>query len=460
AHTEVGDVVAHYSLANGSATLQDFSANILGGKLTAHGTMTNLSGDSHSKVNAALHGASLAELRRTYAPAASTHGDAVTGAVSAEANATWGKTLNDLVAHADATINGQVTGSPSSEQTTPHAISAGAMTEGNTVPISGAIHASYLAKNQQLALDKSYIRTSQTNLTMNGIVSNRSSLAVQIQANDLREVESISNLFRTPTAGQPLPSLGLAGTAAFLGVVQGSTTAPRVSGQFSAADLHVNGTAWKSLRTNILLDSSHASLQHAELDPASRGRLTFNASAGLSNWSVSKTSPLQLDLNASQLDISDLLKLASQQVPVTGTLNASLNLRGNELNPIGNGNVTLTGLTAYGEPVHSAKVLFSGNNDEAHADLTLDGAAGSLQGKVSVRPKQKTYVAELTSSGIHLDKLQTVKAKTLDASGVVAINAHGEGAFDNPQLDATVQIPQLLIQKQTVTDVKLQMNLA
>ncbi len=459
AQTDVREIVAHYSLTNGDATLHDFAADILGGKLTAHGTMTNLSGDSHSKVDAALHSVSLAELRRTFAPAGAARGVAVAGAVNAEATANWGKTMKDLVAHADATINGRVTGSPNAALTNGHAISASTHSTANTVPISGAIHATYLGKNQQLALKKSYIRTPHTNVSMNGTVSDRSSLAFQIQANDLREVEAIADIFRTPTPGQPLQGLGLAGIASFRGVVQGSTTAPHLSGQFSAADFHLNGTVWKSLRTDIELDSSHASLKHAELDPGSRGRLTFNASAGLSKWSVTKTSPLELDLKASQLDISDLLKLASQQIPVTGTLNASVNLRGSASNPTGNGDVSLTGLTAYGEPINSAKVIFSGSNNEAHADVAVDATAGSLQGKVSVHPQEKTYVAELTSSGIHLDKLQTVKAKNLDAAGVVAINAHGAGAFDNPQLDASVKIPELLIQKQTVTGLQVQMNL-
>ncbi len=45
-------------------------------------------------------------------------------------------------------------------------------------------------------------------------------------------------------------------------------------------------------------------------------------------------------------------------------------------------------------------------------------------------------------------------------TGVVSIQAKGAGTFDNPQLDATLQIPQIDIQNQKIADVNLQMNVA
>ena len=67
--------------------------------------------------------------------------------------------------------------------------------------INSAIHATYTGKNQQLALEQSYLRTPQTNLTMNGTISKRSSLALHLEANDLREVSTIAGLFSTAGFG-------------------------------------------------------------------------------------------------------------------------------------------------------------------------------------------------------------------------------------------------------------------
>ena len=458
---EISNLAAHYSLANGDATLRDFRAGLLGGEITAQGTMKNLGTDrAHSNLSAAIHNISLAQAKRLAGNSASTGPVAVTGTLNGTATASWGKTLNDLIAHADATINADV-----SNTQQPHLVNASAppptTPNPNAVPVNGALHATYNGANQQLAVERSYFRTPQTNIDLNGTVSKSSSLTIQLKANDLRELETIADLFRTPTPGQPAPQpLGLAGTATFNGIVRGSTSAPHLTGQLIAHDLQVHGSTWKLIRANLDASPSQVALQNAELDPAAQGRITLNASAQLRKWSFSKSSPIQVQLNASQLDLSELAKLAGQQAPVTGTLAANVSMHGSILNPIGNGNVTLTKAAAYGEPLNTAKITFNGSGDEAHANLSIAAPAGSIDGKVTVSPNRKTYSAELTSSGIHLDKLQQLQANSAKPTGVVSINAKGQGTFDNPQLDATIQIPTLAVQKQTITDIRLHANVA
>ncbi len=202
------------------------------------------------------------------------------------------------------------------------------------------------------------------------------------------------------------------------------------------------------------------SLQHADLEPASKGRITFDAITGLDKWSFKNSSPLQIQLNASQINIADLTKLAGQQIPVTGTLNANVSLHGSVLNPIGSGKVTLTKVTAYEEPVTSLQLVASGSGDEAHGDLSIQLPAGSVQSKFSVRPKDKTYKAQLISDGVDLNKLHAVKAKSIDVTGVIKLNADGQGTFDNPQVRATLQAASLVIHGQPVSGLNLEMNVA
>jgi translocation and assembly module TamB len=456
--TQVTNLTAHYSLQNGNANLKDFSLNLLGGKLTGAGTMSNVAGDSHSKVNATLRGVSLAELKRLAGTSASINNIGVTGSLNAELAAAWGKNLKDIVAHADVAINGNVQGRVQSTSGATMVKTNNSAAASVGIPIEGSIHGSYTATNKQIALSKSYLRTPQTNLTMDGVVSNQSSLNLRFQADDLRELESVADLFRTPSPGQSLQSLGLAGTASFQGTIRGSTASPNITGQLLASNLHVNGSEWKVLRTSVELNSSLVSLQHGDLEPASRGHITFSASSALTKWSFTNTSPVQVNLDASQLNIADLAKLAGQQMPITGTLTANIKIYGTELNPVGNGSITVASLVAYGQPVNSAKVVFSGTGDEAHADLTMQLPGGNIQSNVSVRPKEKTYTAKLTAAGIRLDKLQALKACNIDATGEVSLNASGQGSFDNPQLDATLTIPQLVVQKQTITGLNLRMN--
>jgi translocation and assembly module TamB len=448
----VNDIAAHYTLKNGDAMLRDFRASLLGGTITAQGTMRNIGGNSRSEATASVRGISLVEARKMLGASASPGNVSLTGQLNADARGTWGKTFDDLVAKADTTITGHA-----AEKQALAAAQAGAP---GAIPVESSIHATYSGQNKQLALAESYLRTPQTNLTMNGVISKRSSLALHLQANDLREIVSIENMFRTPAPdGAPQP-LELAGLATFRGNVQGSISAPHLAGQLTASNLHVNGTDWKVFRSDVEVSPSMASLQHADLEPETHGRITFNASTGLANWSFTNDSPIQVELNASQMDVGELVKFTGQEIPITGTLNTHASLHGTVLNPEGSCIVGLTKVVAYDEPVDSVNVDFNGSGGEAHANLSIQLPSGSLHGKVSARPNEKTYTAQFTSDGIRLDQVQNLKTRNVDVTGIVSLNAEGKGTFDNPQLNATIQIPSLVVEKQTIEKINLQLNMA
>ncbi|WP_263360156.1 translocation/assembly module TamB domain-containing protein [Acidicapsa ligni] len=451
-HSRITNIDGHYSLHDGDVTLNNFRASLLGGQLEATGAMNGVGGDTHSKLNASLHGISLQELKRTFASSASTGNVALTGTLNAQASATWGKTLNNLVAQTDATIHGHLT------QTSGKGIKpAVSLTD---VSVESALHGHYTASSKQIQLTNSFVRTPQTNLTMNGLVSDRSNLDLRLQADDLRELETIADLFRATPPGQTLQPLGLAGTASFQGIVTGSTASPHLVGQLVGSNLHVRGTEWKLLRSAVDVSPSRVSLQHAELDPASRGRISFDVSTGLNQWSFTQESPIQIDLNATQLNIAELTELADQKIPVSGTVNVNIKLHGTELSPVGSGSISLAEVVAYGEAVRTIKLNFTGTGDEAHGDLAVQLPAGQVQGQFSVQPKQRAYTAKLTSTGLKLDALRTLKDKGVDLTGMLTLNASGQGTFDNPQLDATLQIPRLVIQNQTISALNLRVNVA
>ena len=194
-------------------------------------------------------------------------------------------------------------------------------------------------------------------INLNGTVSKNASLNVQVQSNDLREVETTASAF----GAMPQP-LGLEGSATFNGTVRGSTTDPQIAGQLSATSLKVKGTEWRTVRTTIDANPSQVALRNGELVPASnRGRMTFNLSVGLDRWTFRDTNPLQIDVNAAQLNVAELKNLVGIQTPVTGTLAANLSLNGSEMNPIGKGTITLTQATVSDEADPISVDRLSGN---------------------------------------------------------------------------------------------------
>ncbi|MCU1309021.1 MAG: hypothetical protein JWO20_146 [Candidatus Angelobacter sp.] len=444
-HGTISQIGAHYSLANRNVEVRDMRARVLGGEFTGSLMMRDITGASRSQMHAGVRGVSVAELK-TLMPSASLKQITLGGTVSAVADAKWGKTFDDLAAHTDATIQASV-GSAANASAKP-------------VPINGVIHADYAAAKKEIALANNYLRTQQTSVTLNGAVSNRTSLQVRVQSNDLHELESVAEIFQTPTPGQPSRPLGLYGTATFTAAVSGSTSAPHLTGQLSAANLRVRGSGIRSLRTNVEASPSALKLGNGELLPANRGKVSFNLSAGLHNWSFSNTSPVDVALNASQLDVAELAKAAGSQMPVSGTLSANVALRGSEMNPVGNGRVSLTQAKVDNEPIQSATLKFQGTGNEVHGDVALHIPAGAAQSVFTYFPKQQGYEVQLQANGIRLDRIQSLKARKIELAGVLNANASGRGTVSNPQLTAKLQIPKLQVQNQTINAITLQADVA
>ncbi|MGA2348824.1 MAG: translocation/assembly module TamB domain-containing protein [Terracidiphilus sp.] len=460
---QINDVAAHYDLANGDATLRDLRFKVLGGAVSARGTVTNLSRSPHSEMTAQARGISLAGVVRALGPTAQSSKVTVAGALNAEVKATWGRTFDDLVASTDATVSGQVqSGRSAAVQATVATLGrpVNAIAAPPSFSLAGAIHATYNGSNRQLALEQSYLKTPQTNLTMNGVVSKHSSVSLHLQANDLREVDALAEMFRTAAPGQAFEPLGLAGIATFQGNVKGSTTEPHLTGQLSATDLQYKGTGWKVFRAAVDASPSQLSVEHAELDPVSHGHITFSGGAGLTKWSFTGNSPLRVQLNASQVEIANIARLVGQQIPVTGTMSAAITMHGTELNPVGNGSITVVNLTAYDQPVQLAKLTFEGREGEVHGELAVELLSGRWRGNATVRPREKTYQGELDAIGVDLSKLQVVSARNLKIAGVANLHAKGQGSFDDPQMNATLAIPMLTVQGQNASGIKLQANVA
>jgi translocation and assembly module TamB len=458
-HGEVTNVVGHYSLANGNAFLRDLRANVLGGALSARGKMEAIGGNSHSSFQARLQNLGLANLRQAFASPGAAKDIELTGQANATATAEWGKSTDELVARAELSLDGQANRShPGSLQTVRVVNAGGSPGNGTVLPIHGEFHTIYSNNLHELTFNNSTLKSSQSSLSLNGTVSRNSSLAVNLQANDLSEIATFVNLFRAPAEnGSPLD---LTGRASFQGNVRGSTATPDLTGNLTAQNLEYDGSRWTSLQTGVELSPARASLQNLRLLAVDRGQIAGSASAGLEDWSFTQQSPIQLELNASELNLATLAKLSGQQLPLTGTLNASAHIHGQANNPTGNGTLSLSGASAYGEPVSSLKVDFNGSGNQVQATLAVQLPSGSIQGRVSAEPQARTFTARIDSSGIDLTKLQAITTRGINVTGVVAVQASGQGSFDNPSVDANLQIPKLSLGGQVFSAMDLRAHLA
>jgi translocation and assembly module TamB len=431
---KVRDIGAEYDLNGGDARVTGVRAKVLGGSLAATATIRDVTGSPRSNLSASLKNISAAEIQNLLGPEAKQQA-LMNGSINADAEANWGKTLDNLVAKANVNI----------------AANLRPARGGNSTPLNGVVHARYEAAQQTLAVQQSYIKTPRTTISLEGTVSNHSALQVRLDSNELHELEELANAFREPGAAP----FGLYGRASLTTTVSGSTSNPQIRGQLTSNDLRIRGTSWKLLRTQIAASPSGVHLDEGELVPASKGKITFQLGVDLKQWAFNDTNQFQARFVASDLKADELAKAAGMTTQVSGTLSADVEAHGTQIAPVGQGKIRLAHASVANEPIDEVNVGFQANGTTVKAQSQIKLAAGSVNADLQYEPKQKTYVASVSTDRIKLEQLETVKARNLQMVGVLRINATGRGTVDDPGLQAIIEVPQLNVRNLVINNLKL-----
>lgn len=436
--TVVRDLSARYALNHGNASIEDLHLRLLGGILKGRLTVRDLAGAQQGNLQASLQGVSLDQLQvlSHSQPLAQAR---LSGRVNVDAQARWAKNIKNLQAHADGAIQASLGRNPAT-------------------PLNGAFHADYAAATGEVALHQTYLRTPQTTIALQGRVSNHSQLQVNMVSADLHELELLAANF-SPTApgstNSSPESVGLYGSVRFNAAVSGSLNSPQIRGRLEATNLRVKGSAWKLLRTDLNANPSSLGLQNGELQSDKKGRFSFNVQAGLKRWSYEPSSPIAINLSGSQLSLEELEKFAGKSYPVSGTLALNVSVHGSQLNPVGQGNITLANAVVSNQPVQSVTLNFRGNGNSVNAMLAAHMTAGSAQANATIDPKTRAYQFQLHADNIRLELLNAIKERNMQIAGALNLDASGKGTIESPELDATLAIPQLQFHNQSIRGVTL-----
>ena len=447
--TAIRNLAAQFRLANGNLEAHGIAADIFGGHLTATATMLHMDTSPVAKIQAALQGISI-DAAKAAMPGSKLAQAPIRGTITGTTNAAWTGTIENLKANVDVGLNASL---------------ASASSGSKRVPLNGAVHLAYAKRPNLATFTNTFIRTLQTSITVNGTAGDRMDLAVQLRANDLRELDTLAASLQnaTSTSGQPATvptSMNLGGAAAANLTVRGTMNDPQIQGSVNGSNLQVETTNWRSLQMGLQASKRAVSIQNGSLVNARQGYINFSLSAGLSDWKYEPANPINVQLSSRGLSVSQLMQLAKKDYQVSGNLVMDVSLHGSQLNPVGNGTIKLLQAQIYGEPLQNLSLQFNGNGNAVNSTLNASMPAGGLKANVVLYPKTKGYQLQLNVPGVDLSKLQPVKEKNLGVVGVLSASASGRGTFDNPQLTATVQIPRLKVQQASLAGIKAQLNVA
>ena len=275
-------------------------------------------------------------------------------------------------------------------------------------------------------------------------------------ADDLHQLAVLASSFRP---GQNAPP-AVSGKATLSAVVEGSLKTPNINGQLSAQNLEVEGSQWSSAKLTVNANPSQLTIQNGSLVSAHKGHASFNASVKLHDWSYQPSDTVEARVAAQQMSITDLLAVANQHYPVSGDLTGNLAFSGSQLDPAGSGKLEIANARVYGEPLERLMTDFHAENGSITTSLTATAKAGAVNGDLTYTPKTKAYKVRVAAPGIGLEHLRIIETKNVPLAGTLNASVNGEGTLDDPQLVASVQLPELAVRGKTIYEMKVDAQVA
>ena len=446
--TVVRNIRGEFKLANGNLDAHGVEADLLGGRAAANATMLHIDANPVSKLHTSVRAISLVSVKAAL-QTAGLNQIPIDGRVNGVADARWTGSLKNIQACSDIALKATLTSASGGSAST---------------PLDGAFHLSYDGGSSVATVTNTFVRTPQTRVEINGSVGQRLDLEVQAHAGDLKEVNSVAAAFQnvgaytSPNTTASPTRLSLAGEADVQSFIDGSIKDPHIRGQLNGRALQVENTDWRSLNLGFQASQSGISIQNGSLVNAHQGYLNFALSSALSNWHYSPSSPVNVEVVSRGLAIRELLQIAKLDYPVAGNLFVDIAMHGTQLTPMGTGSVRLSGANLYGQPVKQFSIQFQGKGDALTSTLDVSTSAGAAEANLVFFPKDKGYELQLDAPGIKLAKLQSVQERNLGIEGILTATARGRGTLGDPQLTASVQIPQLQLRQASISGIKADLN--
>ncbi len=355
------------------------------------------------------------------------------------------------------------------------------------VPMTGSVDAGYSNVTGLVSIRQLDVNTPATNAQITGSlgaypITRSSSMQVKATTSNLGEFDrtltTLGFAAEGKTGVKAIP-LALHGQAEFDGVVTRSIIDPDVQGhlhatnfdllfnapvqaasdanganqaaqvpQQNAAAPSVRTVHWDSADAQAEYSSSLIAVEHGVLQ---RGKTAVHISGQLHahqlsprRYAFDEESPISATVGVQDAAVSDLLLMAGQDFPVSGTLNLQANVNGQLDNLSGGGHVAVNGGAIYGEPYHSlnADLRFSGEEVGAtHLVFLQDG--GQLTGDGGYDLGSKNVHFNAHGSGFDLAHIQHLKNADHSLGGILTFDARGSGTLQSPAVQADLHLAQL-----------------
>ena len=398
--------------------------------------------------------------------------------VSGPATASWTGMAEDLQ------IGGQLALNPS------------ATPPPGEVPVRGSVDATYHVEDGSVKVRSLDARLPHSSLQGSGSlgvfpISRSSEMDLDFQSSDLSEFDGVLKtlgLTQGNRKGAAALPVDLKGQAQFHGQLNSSWLTPRIEGHLTATHIGIEvpsssagATAdpnaalqfvnWDSVDIDGLYTPAEIAVNHGTLK---RGAASIQLEGHLDADDPAYTlqdkevefdgdSDLRLKATVQQFPLDQLLPLAGVSVPISGDLNAQVDVRGH-LNALsGSGSLDVAKATIYGEMVERVHAAGSVSGQQLKiASLSAQQGGtpngGRLTGSGSYDLAHHNFQIDARGSAIELGSLPQLRNAGLAVAGQLGFTVVGDGTLSDPHLQGHATLSGLNVGGEPVADVMISAN--
>lgn len=391
----------------------------------------------------------------------------------------------------DGRLNGPATATWSNGDTKTLSVSARLAVNPSTQPVpgenpaSGVIEGTYTQGDGAVDLRALEIMLPASHLVAQGHlgaypVSSNTAISVDFQSSNLGEFDRLLRdlgLQREGKSGADALPVTLNGVTEFHGTWSGSLVDPHLAGNAKATNISIelppsaNNQSgkpryvhWDALEATgnysaarIAID--HCQLLHGQATIAMEGSLTASQAQHASSGrpAFDSDSLLHVRVEARKVVVDELWPIVGRSLPVSGRLNAHLDIDGQIRAPNGSGWLELSDAVLYGEAVPSP-IRAEGKID-GHV-VRLDSArvtdrAGRLSASGTYDLQSRQFEVTAQGADVDLSRIQKLQQSGTAVSGVLGFSLTGSGTIEDPHLQARGTMADLTLGGERVGGVQI-----
>jgi len=331
------------------------------------------------------------------------------------------------------------------------------------IPVNASGRGTYSVRSGELNLADLAMTTPASQIRATGAMTATTALNISFSTSDFREWQ--------PVVAAMFPSgvpFEVYGRASFTGSAKGNFPNTTLAGKVQAQDFdtllpasaHSRAARYHSdsVSAEVQLSPRGLSLRNAVL---SRGNesFKFDGMAELAAWKPTPNSAFQLQIEARNVDASEVQQSADPRYQLTGMLDGTMRLWGTRSQPIGDGKFMLTRGSIQGQQFDSASAAVAIHGTEvAFKDLQIMRGGARVRGDGVYDFASSAFRFNVNGADFDLAGIGALERSRIRIGGRLDFAAQGSGTREWPQVKANLRLRGVSVNEETIGDMQLDLE--